>query len=159
MKIADLDKKTFYSYCLYTQRQRGYKSNWAFVMVKSQFGEWVDKKMKAETEAQQPTENFLKWLDEYQSNYMKQRKEENKTREQAELAKPPKPKPRKPPKHDVERQMREIGEKLAKEGKDFTNVSDERLKSEMQAWHINEYHKKKLAKMTEQEQLIDLFFI
>jgi len=84
MKIADLDKKAFYSYCLYIQRQRGYKSNWAFVMVKSQFGEWVDKKMKAETEAQQPTENFLKWLDEYQSNYMKQRKEENKTREQAD---------------------------------------------------------------------------
>ena len=156
MKIADLDKKTFYAYCLYTQRERGYKSNWAFVMVKSQFDEWVDKKMKAETEAQKPTEDFLEWLEEYQSSYMKQRKEENKTREQSELAKPSKP--RKQPKHDVERQMREIGEKLAKEGNDFTNISNERLKSEMRAWHINEYHRKRLAKMTEQERLIDLFF-
>lgn len=45
-----LDKKTFYSYCLFIQRERRYKSNWAFVMVKSCVGEWVEKSLKAETQ-------------------------------------------------------------------------------------------------------------
>lgn len=158
MNQLNLDKQTFYAYCLYTQQQRGYKSNWAFVIVKVQFGEWVDKKMKAETEAQQPTQAFYNWLSSVQANYIDEQREEKETKLQASRAKSEeffrnyqvkddKPKkPRKPPKHDIDRQMREIGEKLAKEGKDFTHLSNEQLNKELRAWHINEYYIKKLKK-------------
>jgi hypothetical protein len=77
---------------------------------------------------------------------------------QKNIEKGRKPKKAKPPKHDVERQMREVGEILASKGKDFSNVTQDELNRELRNWHINEHYKNKTAKMTEEEQLIDLLF-
>ena len=54
--------------------------------------------------------------------------------------------------------MREVGEILARKGKDFSTVTQEELNRELRNWHINEYHNKRTANMTEEEQLIDLLF-
>lgn len=163
-----LDKKTFYSYCLFIQRERRYKSNWAFVMVKSCFGEWVEKPLKAEAQAEKPTPEFYTWLDDYIKNAPRTQYEHLpeplpppvvKTIVKKPPIKPSKPrKLKKPPTHDIDCQMREVGEILAIKGKDFTTVTQDELNRELRNWHINEHYKKKTAQMTEEEQLIDLLF-
>ena len=163
-----LDKKTFYSYCMFIQAERFYKSNWAFVMVKSCFGEWVEKSMRAETQAAKPTAEFYAWIENYMKNAPRieyPRIQEPppplvvKPAAKKASIKPPKPrKPKKPPTHDIDRQMREVGEILARKGKDFSTVTQEELNRELRNWHINEYHNKRTANMTEEEQLIDLLF-
>ncbi|PNP96216.1 hypothetical protein [Moraxella sp. RCAD0137] len=62
----DIDGKTFYSYVTYIQQTRKYSKNWAFVMYKVNFGKWVDKDTRDKNIPQEPSKDFLEWLDEYQ---------------------------------------------------------------------------------------------
>lgn len=137
-------------------------------MVKSCFGEWVEKPLKAETQAEKPTPEFYTWLEDYLKNAPRTQYESLldptpplviETIVKKSPIKPSKPrKPKKPPTHDIDRQMREVGEILAIKGKDFTTVTQDELNRELRNWHINEHYKNKTAQMTEEEQLIDLLF-
>jgi hypothetical protein len=171
MNKLDIDEKTFYAYAVYTQQLRRYSVRWASVIFKVNFGEYPPKEM-LETEAIKPSIPFINWLNRYEDEsaieYREKQKalKEKKTEMVATIAKAKqkniekgrKPKKAKPPKHDVERQMREVGEILASKGKDFSNVTQDELNRELRNWHINEHYKNKTAKMTEEEQLIDLLF-
>lgn len=59
---------------------------------------------------------------------------------------------------EQDRQMRDVSESLRKRGKNILNVSQEELNRELRLWRINEKEKQKRSLMTQEEQLIDLFF-
>lgn len=59
---------------------------------------------------------------------------------------------------EQDRQMRDVSESLRKRGKNILNVSQEELNRELRLWRINEKEKQKRNLMTQEEQLIDLFF-
>lgn len=71
MSKLDIDEKTFHAYATYVQRERGYKNNWVFVIHKVHFDKWVSKQLRAENIPQEPSQEFLDWLQEYQQNYVK----------------------------------------------------------------------------------------
>lgn len=70
MNKLDIDEKTFHAYATYVQRERGYKNNWVFVIHKVHFDKWVSKQLRAENIPQEPSQEFLDWLQEYQQNYV-----------------------------------------------------------------------------------------
>lgn len=59
---------------------------------------------------------------------------------------------------EQDRQMRDVSESLRKRGKNILNVSQQELNRELRLWRINEKEKQKRSLMTQEEQLIDLFF-
>lgn len=61
-------------------------------------------------------------------------------------------------KEDQDRQMLEVRESLQNRGKNILNLSQQELNRELRLWRINEKEKKKRSLMTQEEQLIDLFF-
>lgn len=61
-------------------------------------------------------------------------------------------------KEDQDRQMLEVSESLQNRGKNILNLSQQELNRELRLWRINEKEKKKRSLMTQEEQLIDLFF-
>jgi hypothetical protein len=61
-------------------------------------------------------------------------------------------------KEDQDRQMLEVSESLKNRGKNILNLSQQELNRELRLWRINEKEKKKRSLMTQEEQLIDLFF-
>lgn len=59
---------------------------------------------------------------------------------------------------EQDRQMRDVSESLRNRGKNILNVSQQELNRELRLWRINEKEKQKRSLMTQEEQLIDLFF-
>ena len=60
--MSELD---FFCYSLYIQEERGYKSNWPFVIFKAYFGKWITKSVRSEAESRLPTQQYLEWLDSH----------------------------------------------------------------------------------------------
>ena len=57
--MSELD---FFCYSLYVQNERNYESNWAFVIFKVHYGEWISKSLRAEAIPKNPTREYLDWL-------------------------------------------------------------------------------------------------
>lgn len=70
MRTLEIPEAEFYAYSQWTRYRRGYKSNWAFVIHKINYGRWVGRHLK-NVEPQEPSQEYLDWLDEYQQNYNK----------------------------------------------------------------------------------------
>ena len=56
-----------------------------------------------------------------------------------------------------DRQLKDVWDKLNRRGKTPMNTTIQELNRELQLWQINEKQKLKREKMSNQEQLIDLF--
>lgn len=57
-----------------------------------------------------------------------------------------------------DRQLQDVWDKLNRRGKTPMNTTIQELNRELQLWQINEKQKLKREKMSNEEQLIDLFF-
>lgn len=57
-----------------------------------------------------------------------------------------------------DRQLKDVWDKLNRRGKTPMNTTIQELNRELQLWQINEKQKLKREKMSNEEQLIDLFF-
>ncbi len=56
-----------------------------------------------------------------------------------------------------DRQLKDVWDKLNRRGKTPMNTTIQELNRELQLWQINEKQKLKREKMSNEEQLIDLF--
>ena len=97
MKKLDIPKKDFYAYARWVQGARRYKRNWAFVIFKANYGDWVDRATRFDDDGfevlpQRPTEEFYTWLNDYIDEfifdeYMKEHGKDWEARRKAVLAK------------------------------------------------------------------------
>ena len=73
-----MNELDFFCYSLYVQEERGYKSNWAFVIFRAYFGKWITKSVRSEAESSLPTQQYLEWLDSYFQQNLNQITAKNK---------------------------------------------------------------------------------
>lgn len=64
MDELDIDEQLFYSYAVFLQIQKQYKSRWAVMMFKAHYGKYPTKQIKALAMPTEPSQAFLDWVDE-----------------------------------------------------------------------------------------------
>lgn len=59
-----MTEESFYKQAMWVARNRGYKANWHYVIFRVRYGKWIHKSFRS-LEPEEPTDEFLSWLDEY----------------------------------------------------------------------------------------------
>lgn len=62
IKSLEEEKKEFYSYALYIQDARGYKSRWLYVIFREYFGETLPQEIIDNGKPHKPSQQFMEWL-------------------------------------------------------------------------------------------------
>lgn len=78
MSKLNIPEKDFLAFAMHERKRRGYKSAWQWVLFKENYGVWVDKSVRftdgVEVEPKEPTDEFLDWVYEYQSQWVSKEK-------------------------------------------------------------------------------------
>ena len=62
IRSLEQEKKDFYSYALYIQDARGYKSRWLYVIFREYFGERLSQEIIDKGKPSKPSQQFMEWL-------------------------------------------------------------------------------------------------